>query len=87
MQLVRKNHPGDPLSQIEEFFGYFYIPAATGRKRVASGQTDRAYRVRLATAVKKLTAMNFAVKNLEEISAKQIKLMLLAFEKEGWSAS
>ncbi|MDP1999628.1 MAG: site-specific integrase [Rhodoferax sp.] len=87
MQLVRKSHPGDPLRQIEEFFDHFYIPAATGRKRVASGQTDRAYRVRLATAVKKLTAMNFAVKNLEEISAKQIKLMFLAFEKEGWSAS
>lgn len=87
MKQVRASHPGDPLRQVEEFFHYFYVPAATGRKRVASAKTDQAYRVRLATVVKKLAAMNLAVRNLDEISAKQIKLMFLALEKEGWSAS
>ena len=87
MKRVRASHPGNPLMQIDEFFDHFYIPAATGRKRAASAKTDHAYRVRLAAVVKKLSEMNLAVRNLDEISAKQIKLMFLALEKERWSAS
>lgn len=87
MKHVRKHHPGNALRQIDEFFDRFYIPAATGRKRTASHKTDLAYRVRLTTAVKKLSEMNMAIRNLDEMSAKQVRLMFRAFEKEGWSPS
>lgn len=87
MKFIKKHHPGNPLRQIDEFFDRFYIPAATGRKRTASLKTEQAYRIRLAVVVNKLSAMNMAIKNLDEISSKQIRLMFKQLEKEAWCAS
>jgi len=81
MKFIKKHHPGNPLRQIDEFFDRFYIPAATGRKRTASLKTEQAYRIRLAVVVNKLSAMNMAIKNLDEISSKQIRLMFKQLEK------
>ena len=87
MAFCKKNWPDDPLRQIDEFFNNFQIVSATGRVRTTSLKTEISYRARLTTVVKKLSEMNMGLQNIDQISAKQVKLVFLQLEKEGWSSS
>jgi integrase len=84
---VKNLHFGNPLRQVSEFFDRFRIPAATGRKRNASMATEDAYRARMEATVNKLREMNMSIRNLDEMTARQIKLLFRAEEAKGASAS
>lgn len=83
---IKARHPNNPIQQIASFFGSFRIPAAIGRKRKASHRTQDDYQARLNTVVRTLREMNMPVRNLDEISKKQVRLYFQHMEKEGRSA-
>ena len=83
---VKKYHPGDPLRQVSEFFDRFHVPAATGRKRNASHKTELAYRIRLGSVVKSLREINMPIRNLDEMSARQVRALFREYEKQGLAA-
>lgn len=84
---VKASHPNNPLKQISAFYSEFQIPAAIGRKRRASLQTHQDYQDRLSSFVRELRNLNMPVKNLDEMSKKQVRLVFLHLEKEGRSAA
>lgn len=83
---IKARHPNNPIQQIASFFGSFRIPAAIGRKRKASHRTQDDYQARMTTFVRTLREMNMPVRNLDEISKKQVRLYFQHMEKEGRSA-
>ena len=84
---VMKAHKGDPMRQVEEYFGKFKIPAGTGIKRTASIQTTRDYVKRLKSSIRELTAQNIKIQNLNELSRKQMTQLVRKWVKDGRSAS
>ena len=82
---IKARHPNNPIQQIASFFGSFRIPAAIGRKRKASYRTQEDYQTRMNTFVRTLREMNMPVRNLDEISKKQVRLYFQHMEKEGKS--
>lgn len=83
---IKASHPNNPIKQIATFFGTFRIPAAIGRKRKASFRTQDDYQARLNTFVRTLRELNMPVRNLDEISKKQVRLYFQHMEREGKSA-
>ena len=84
---IKSKHPGDPLKQCALFFRNFSIPAATGRKRAASKETQENYQERLNSLIHTLREMNMPVQNLDQISKKQVRLYFEHLEAKGRSAS
>jgi integrase len=86
MDYCKTAKPRDPLGQIGLFFENFDIPAATGRKRVASIGTHKAYKDHLSGTIKGLRAMNINIVNLDELTTKQLRHLFQEYEKQGRSA-
>jgi integrase len=87
MDYCKSVKPRDPLGQIGLFFENFDIPAATGRKRVASIATHKAYKEHLSGTIKGLRALNINIVNLDELTTKQLRILFHEYEKMGRSAS
>lgn len=83
---IKASYPNNPIKQIASFFGGFRIPAAIGRKRKASYRTQEDYQTRMNTFVRTLRELNMPVRNLDEISKKQVRLYFEHMEREGKSA-
>jgi integrase len=83
---IKARNPNNPIQQIATFFGGFRIPAAIGRKRKASYRTQDDYQTRMNTFVRTLRELNMPVRNLDEISKKQVRLYFQHMEREGKSA-
>lgn len=84
---IKTMHPNNPIQQVAYFMGQFQIPAATGRRRRASLDTHENYRERLNTVVNTLRDLNMPIRNLDEISPKQIRHVFHYLENEGRSVS
>lgn len=88
---VKSMHPNNPIQQVASFMGQFQIPAATGRRRRASMETHENYRERMNTVVHTLRELNMPIRNLDEISPKQVRHVFNHMEKigrsPGWMAN
>lgn len=82
---VKSMHPNNPIQQVASFMGQFQIPAATGRRRRASMETHQNYRERMNLLVHTLRELNMPIRNLDEISPKQIRHVFLHLQQEGRS--
>lgn len=87
LEHVEKTFKANPARQLAEFLKLFHIPAGTGRARVVSFGTNKAYSNRLNTFFRKLPEMNMPIQDLSGITSKQVRLVFLQLEREGWSAS
>jgi hypothetical protein len=83
---VKARHPNNPIQQVTSFLSGFTIPAAIGRKRKASIRTQHDYEARLLSFVRTLRSLNMPVRNLDEMSKKQVRLAFQHLEQEGKSA-
>lgn len=84
---VKSMHPNNPIQQVASFMGQFQIPAATGRRRRASMETHDNYRERMNSVVHTLRELNMPIRNLDEISPKQIRHVFLHLQQEGRSVA
>lgn len=84
---VKASHRNNPIKQVAAFMGQFQISAAIGRKRRASLETHENYRERLNTLVHTLRVLNMPIRNLDEITSKQVRHFFLHLEKQGRSAA
>lgn len=84
---AEKLHPGDPLSQVVEFFETFVIPAATGRRRTVSIKTEELYVVQMRVMVGDLSRLNMSLRNLSEIGPRHVAALTRHYEVEGLSSS
>lgn len=84
---VKSMHPNNPLKQVASFMGQFQIPAATGRRRFTSIETHENYRERMNSVVHTLRELNMPIRNLDEISPKQIRHVFLHLQQEGRSVA
>lgn len=87
MEDIRDRYPNNPLKQTAVFFKRFRIPAATGRSREASKETQENYQERINCLIFTLREMNMPVQNIDQISKKQIRLFFKHLESQGRSAS
>lgn len=84
---IRERFAGNPIKQLDEFFRTFDIPSSTGRRRKVSMETTRNYKARLATVVHTLRKLNMPVRNLDELSRKQVRHLFEELEREGRSTA
>lgn len=87
LRRIERNHKGDPLRQVEEFFHNFRIPAAIGRKRTVGIKTEEAYIDMLRVSVRTLSKLNMGVQNLSELSRRHVASLFTHWEELGRSAS
>lgn len=87
LHLVERNHRGDPVRQVEEFFYNFRIPAAIGRQRTVGIKTEEAYIDTLRVSVRTLRKLNMNIQNLSELSRRHVVSLFTYWEELGRSAS
>jgi integrase len=87
LQQLARSHPNDPRAQLSGLFRNFNIPAATGRARTVSLKTRQKYFRILNQVLTTLRRLNMPLRNLTELSAKQVRAVHLDWEREGLSAS
>lgn len=87
LRRIERNHKGDPLRQVDEFFYNFRIPAAIGRQRTVGIKTEEAYIDMLRVSVRTLSKLNMGVENLSELSRRHVASLFLHWEQLGRSAS
>jgi hypothetical protein len=85
-KLVRA-HPDDPRAQIAGLFESLNIAAATGRARTVSIKTDQKYFRILNQALTTLRRLNMPVRNLGEMTARQVREVHRAWERARLSPS
>lgn len=86
LERIKIQFKGNPLRQVSAFFDEYQFTAATGRKRIASFETQKRYRENMNVFVRKLREMNMPIQNIDEISARQVRRVFEQFEKEGKTA-
>lgn len=84
---IKSRHPNNPLKQAAAFFSEFTIPAATGRKRAASDETQNNYQERINTLIHTLGQINMPIRNLDEVTKKQVRHFFQHMERQGRSTS
>jgi integrase len=87
VQQLQKEHPNDAVGQLAGFFRDFRIPAATGRKRSVGFKTTEKYIHIMMRVLQTLRELNMRIRNLTELSAKQVRHVHLKWEADGASDS
>jgi len=83
---VVRRHSGKPHEQIAQFFDQFQIPAAIGRRRSTSLRTTAIYKQNLHTLVNTLDEANMKVRNLSDLTPRQVRHAFHIWEGQGFSA-
>jgi integrase len=84
---LQKAHPNDPFAQLAGFFREFRIQAATGRKRAVGFKTRHKYVHIMMRVLETLRELNMRIRNLTELSAKQVRYVHRKWEADGASDS
>ncbi len=87
VQQLQKEHPNDPFAQLAGFFREFRIEAATGRKRSVGFKTRHKYVHIMMRVLETLRGLNMRIRNLTELSAKQVRYVHRKWEADGASDS
>jgi site-specific recombinase XerC len=87
LQNLARAHPDDSRAQLSGLFRNFSIPAATGRARTVSLKTRQKYFRILNQVLTTLRRLNMPVRNLTELSARQVRAVHQDWEREHLSAS
>jgi integrase len=83
---IEKLFPGDPLRQAQEFFTQFKIPAATGHARTAGIETHKEYTKHLKSTIRALATLNMKIKNVSELTRRQVEAVHKKWEADGQSS-
>jgi integrase len=86
LRSIEKAYPDDPLRQASEFFFRFKIPAGTGHARIAGIQTHQEYTKHLKSTIRALFTLNMKIKNLSELSKRQVEAVHKLWEADGQGA-
>lgn len=84
---LQQEHPNDPTAQLAGFFVQFLIPAATGRKRPVAIKTRAKYLHIMRRVLASLRELNMRIRNLTELSARQVLAVHRQWEADGASDS